>query len=410
LKPRFAAALTLLAALAAAPALALEWVPIGGITALGGLHTFDGQSGNFSGNLDAAFAPAMSLNDQWSLLPSARAVYEGTRQINDVLGTGTVAQQSAETRLGLRAVYGDPASRWRFKPTATYDVEMLKETPDENWGQGLFDQRRLTLGGEVELLTDDPHSLRAGANWFTVDYPNYTTLESQAALQYQGQSLARELVGAQALNRQGYQFSLAGDAALGQRLIGEGKASVVWSNFPHQPVIDEGGQFETQYRQDVMTDLSFAARMPHDWNADLRALGALELGLTANSSNQNGYDATRGQFLPGFYDYVEWRAVPSATLIVGPVRRPVTVTLKLGWRLRQYDHRPPQDSTGAYGAGSLASTEWSGGLTLSYPMAKRLSLVFDLERASASSNQQFQAFYQYSYEATTAMAGVRWDW
>ena len=394
----------------AAPVRSLDWVPIGGITALGGLHTFDGQSGNFSGNLDAVFAPALRLSDDWALLPSARGVYEGTRQLNDVLGTATVAQQSAETRLGVRGVYGDPASRWRFKPTATYDVELLKETPEENWGQGLFDQRRVTVGGEVELLTDEPHSVRAGADWFAVDYPNYTTLESQAALQFQGQSLARELVGDKVLNREGYQFSLAGDAALGQRLVGEGKASVVWSNFPHQPIIDEGGQFETQYRQDVMTDISLAARMPHAWNADLRALGALEFGLTANSSNQNGYDATRGQFLPGFYDYIEWRAVPSVTLIVGPVRRPVTATLKVGWKLRQYDHRPPQDSTGAYGSGSLSSTEWSGGLSLSYPMARRLSLVFDLERASASSNQQFQAFYQYSYEATTALAGVRWEW
>lgn len=407
---RFAAVLLLIAAWLPASVRALEWIPIGGITALGGLHTFDGQSGNFSGNLDTTFAPAVRVNDDWGLLPSARAVYEGTRQLNDVLGTATVAQQSAEARLGMRGVYGDPASRWRFKPTMSYDVELLKETPAENWGQGLFDQRRLTVGGEVELLTDEPHSIRAGAYWFTVDYPNYTTLESQAALQFQGQSLARELVGDKALNRQGYQFSLAGDAELGRRLIGEAKAAVVVSDFPHQPLIDEGGQFEAQNRQDVLTDLSFALRMPHEWNADLRALGAVEFGVTANSSNQNGYDATRGQFLPGFYDYAEWRAVPTATLIVGPVRRPVTVTLKLGWKLRQYDHRPPQDSTGAYGSGSLSSTEWSGGLSLSYPMAKRLSLVFDLERASASSNQQFQAFYQYSYQATTALAGVRWDW
>jgi hypothetical protein len=29
---------------------------------------------------------------------------------------------------------------------------------------------------------------------------------------------------------------------------------------------------------------------------------------------------------------------------------------------------------------------------------------------SVTSNQQFQAFYQYSYEATTALAGVRWEW
>ena len=396
--------------LCALPASALEWVPIGGITALGGLHTFNGASGGFTGNLDAAFAPALRLSDDWSLLPSARGVYEGTRRLTDVLGTATAAQQSVELRAGTRAVYGDPASRWRFKPDLSYDVQFLKETPDEIWGQGLFDQRRLTVGGEVELLTDEPHSVRAGADWFTVDYPNYTSLESQAALQFAGRPLARELVGDSVLNREGYQFNLAGDAALGSRLIGEAKAGVVWSRFPRQHLVDEGGQLTADTRSDVLTDLSFALRMPHDWNADLRALGGLELGLTANSSNQNGYDASRGQFLPGFYDWLEWRAAPSATLIVGPVRRPVTATLTLGWKRRSYVHRPPQSPTGAYGAGSLASTEWSGGLSLSYPMAARLSLIFDLERASASSNQDFQAFYRYSYQATTALAGVRWDW
>ena len=252
--------------------------------------------------------------------------------------------------------------------------------------------------------------MRFAADWFSVSYPNYTSLESQAAQQFSGQSLARELVGDRVLDREGYQFALSGDAALGSRFVGEGKAAVVWSRFDHQPVVDEGGQFGTETRQDVLTDVSFTVRMPHEWNADLRALGSLELGLTANSSNQNGYDATRGQFLPGFYDFVEWRAAPSATLIVGPVRRPVSATLKLGWKRRQYAHRPPQDSTGAYGSGYLASTEWSGGLSLSYPMTRRLSLIFDFERASAGSNQDFQAFYRYSYQATTALAGVRWEW
>jgi hypothetical protein len=400
----------LLALVAAARARALEWVPIGAVTALGGLHTFDGSSGGFTGNVDAAFAPALRLSDEWALLPSARGAYQGTRRLTDVLGTATVSQQSLEGRVGARAVYGDPASRWRFKPSLSYDTELLKETPDEAWGQGLFDQRRITVGGEVELLTDEPHSLRAGVDWFKVAYPNYTSLESQAALQFAGRPLARELVGDSVLDREGYRFSLAGDAALGRRLEGEAKAGVVWSRFARQRVVDEGGQLTADTRSDVLTDLSLALRMPHEWNADLRALGGLEVGLTANSSNQNGYDASRGRFLPGFYDWLEWRAAPSATLIVGPVRRPVTATLKLGWKRRSYVHRPPQSATGAYGSGTLSSTEWSGGLSLAYPMTGRLSLIFDLERASASANQDFQAFYRYSYQATTALAGVRWDW
>ncbi len=396
--------------LCAAAARAYEWTPIGEVTALGGLHSFNGTSGAFSGNLDAAFAPAVKLSDEWSLLPSARGEFEGSRPLTDALGTATPNQQRAEARVGIRALYARPGSPWRFKPGLSYDAELLKETTDEGWGQGLFDTRRVSVGGEIERLTDDEHSVRLSAGWFTVSYPNYTTLESQAALQFQGQSLSRELVGDHALDREGYQFALSGDGALGSRAVGTARATAVWSRFGQQHIIDEGGQFTSDTRQDVLLDFAFTARMPHEWNADLRALGSLELGVLANTSNQNGYDATRGRFMPGFYDFYEWRAVPTATLIVGPVRRPVTVGLHVGLKERVYEHRAPQSATGAYGDGHLTSAEWSGGLSLSYPMARRLSLQFSLDRASASSNTDFQPFYRYSYETTTALAGVKWEW
>lgn len=396
--------------LGAVPAGAVEWTPLGQLDALGGMHSFNGDRGSFSGNLDGTFAPALRFSDSWAVLPSVRAEYDGTRRLTDVLGTGTPAEQRAEGRVGVLGVWGSSASRWRLKPSVSYDAEALKETRDEAWGRGLFDQQRLTVGAEAEYLTDEPHSLRLGADWFRVTYPNYSTLESQAAFLYQGRSLSRELVGEHALDRTGYQFSAAGDAALGSRLEAEGRAAAVWSSFPQQRLVDEGGQFKLDTRQDIFLDAAFSIRMPHEWNADRRALGAFELGVTANKSNQNGYDATRGRFMAGFYDFVEWRASPSLTVILGPVRRPVRATFKLGWKRRGYPHRRAQDATGAYRADALSTEELSGGLSVTYPMARRLSLLFEAERASARSNQDFQPFYRYSYQATTAMAGVRWDW
>ncbi len=405
---RLAAAVLLAAA--AVPARALDWTPLGGITALGGLHAFDGDRGAFTGNADAVFAPAAPLTGNWSLLPSVRGTYEGTRRLTDVLGTATPAQERAAGRLGLRSVWASPRSRWRFKPFADYEIELLKETRDEAWGRGLFDQRRWSVGGEVEYLTRAPYSVRGGAAWFEAAFPNYLSLESQAALQFQGRSLARELVGDRVLDRQGWQFFLSGDAPLGSRVIGTGEVSTVWSKFPRQTIVGQDGQLSARTREDVLADASFSARMPHEWNADLRALGALTLGVTANSSNQNGYDASLGRFQPGFYDFYELRAAPSATLFVGPRKRPVKATLTVGWRRREYPHRAPQDGNGAYGSGTLGTTEWTLGAALSYPMSPRLSLLFDLQRASASSNQRFQQFYRYAYQATTALAGVRWDW
>ena len=403
-------ALILIVMLCASSATAYEWAMLGGISALGGMNSFNGARGSFTGNLDGTIAPAVRLNSEWALLPSAVVGYQGTRPLTDVLGTATVNQQSVEARLGLRAIYARASSRWRFKPHILYGVDLLKETTDENWGQGLFDHRRQSVGLEIERMGDDASSLRGCVDWFNEVYPNYTSLESQAAMQFQGLSLARELVGDRLLDHSGYQFSLAGDRSLGARAVGTAKLAVVWSRFDQQHVIDEGGQFERATRQDILTDLALTARMPHEWNADLRAFGALEFGLTANSSNQNGYDATRGRFNPGFYDFLEWRAVPAASLTIGPPRRPVTLTARLSVKNRRYPHRAPQNSTGAYGSGSLQTTEMGGGLALSYPMAQRLKLLFSIDRVTSSSNQEFQEFYRYSYQSTTALAGVRWDW
>lgn len=401
--------LLLLAALAAAPARALEWTPIGSVQALGGFHSFNGDRGALSGNVDAVFAPAARIDEDWSLLPSARASFEGARRVVDVLGTATPAQERAEFKAGVRAVWASPLSRWRLKPGFSYKTTFLRETKDEDWGKGLFDERLLTVGGEAELLTVEPHSARASLDWFTASYPNYTTLESQAALQFMGQPLARELVGDHALDRDGFRLGLAFDAPAGERVRLDAGFSTVWSRYAQQNVIGDDGQFEGDGREDFLTSFTAAARMPHEWNADLRALGSLTFGAGFLASNQNGYDATRGRFLPKFYDYRELSVAPAARLLFGPEREPVTLDLGVAWRRRVYSRRPPQDGTGAYQGGSLSSTEWTVTATAAYPVARHFSVVVAVERASASSNQRFERYYRYAYEATSVLSGVRWD-
>lgn len=396
--------------LLAAPARALEWQPIAGVQALGGAHFFRGETGSVSGNADAVFAAAIRKSEKWSLLPSMRSSYEGTRRVTDVLGTATPAQARMEHKAAFRAVWADPASRWRLKPGASYKLSFLKETADESWGGGLFDERLWTVGAEAELLTREPHSIRASLDWFDASYPNYTSLESQAALQFAGQPLARELVGDKVLDRGGLRAGVAFDMPAGERVRLDAGLSTVWSRYGSQRIVDEGGQFEDQARQDFLTSLALVARMPHEWNADLRALGSLSLGLGVMSSNQNGYDATRGRFLPAFYDYRELSISPAVKLLVGPARAPVSVDVSVGWRRRTYGGRPAQDESGAYSGGPLSTKEWTAAGTLTYPIVKRFSLVFTLERASARSNQRFERYYRYAYEATSALAGFRWDW
>lgn len=404
--------LLLLVALAimAAPAGAIEMTPIAGIQALGGVHLFRGDRGSLSGNADAVFAPAIRLNETWSLLPSVRSTYEGTRRVADVLGTATPAQERMTHKLAFRAVWADPASRWRLKPGMSYQASFLNETRDEAWGRGLFDERLWTIGAEAEFLTREPHSIRASIDWFDASYPNYTSLESQAALQFAGRPLARELVGDRILDRSGARLGLAFDMPAGERVRLESALSTVWSRYSAQKVVNDAGQFDDVGREDFLTSLSFAARMPHEWNADLRALGSLTLGLGVLASNQNGYDASRGKFLAKFYDYRELSVTPAVKILIGAPREPVSVDLSLGWRRRSYPNRQAQDGSGAYNGGALSTTELTFAGTLTYPIVKRFSLVFTLERASAVSNQRYERFYRYAYEATSALAGFRWDW
>lgn len=401
--------LVLSALLTAAAAGAVEWTPIAGFQALGGAHSFRGQRGQLSGNADAVFAPAIRLNDSWSLLPSLRSTYEGTRRVNDALGASTPLMERMDHKAAFRAVWSDPASRWRIKPGLSYKLSFLKETRDEKWGGGLFDERLWTAGVEAEYLTRDPHSVRVSLDWFSATAPNYTTLESQAALQFSGQPLARELVGDRILDRDGARLGAAFDLPVGERVRADAGLSTVWSRYGRQRLVNEAGQFDPDRREDFLTSIHAAARMPHDWNADLRALGSLTVGVSFLASNQNGYDASRGKFQSRFYDYREVSVRPAVTVLVGAARETVSVDLSLGWRRRSYLNRRAQDASGADGA-PLTATEWSAAATLTYPVAPRFSLVFTLERASASSNQRLERFYRYAYEATSALAGFRWDW
>jgi hypothetical protein len=397
-------------AIAAAPAGAIEMTPIAGVQALGGVHFFRGEKGSLSGNADAVFAPAIRWDERWFLLPSVRSTYEGTRRVTDVLGTATPAQERMEHKVAFRAVWADPTSRWRLKPGLSYKLGFLKETADESWGGGLFDERLWTIGAEAEFLTREPHSIRASVDWFDASYPNYTSLESRAALTFAGQPVARELVGDRVLDRSGARLGAAFDMPLGERVRLDAGLSTVWSRYGSQKVVNDAGQFDDADRTDFLTSFSATARMPHEWNADLSALGSLTLGVSALSSNQNGYDATRGRFLGKFYDYREVSLTPAVRVLVGPARAPVSADLAVGWRRRTYGGRPAQDATGAYGGGPLSTTEWTVAGTLTYPIVRRFSLVFTLERASARSNQSFERYYRYSYEATSALAGFRWDW
>jgi len=396
-------------ALCAAPGAALEVDPIYRMQVLGGQYFFAGEKGNLSGNASALAAPALRFDDRWALLPAAQASYQGTKQVVDLVGAGTLFQEQMDYRGSARLVWSPEGSPWRLKPFFSYKYELHKETKDERWGSGLFDYQKWCLGAEAEYLWRDPFSWRFGVDYYETNFPNYSSLESRAALQFQGQSLAREMVGDKVLNNQNLALRLAVNGPATERLVLEASLGTTYRHFPQQRVVDSVGNLTGAAREDFYNVATLAARMPAELNRDLRVLGGLELGYSYNASNQNNYDAANTRYNPYYYNYGEWRVGPSLQLSAGPQgpgSRPMTLNLSASWRRRRYPYRTAQDAAGVYDGSVLRITGWTLDAALQYPMARNFSLTLDVQYGQAGSNQMFEQFYRYNYKVTDYLFGI----
>jgi hypothetical protein len=232
-------------------------------------------------------------------------------------------------------------------------------------------------------------------------------------LLFQGQSLARELVGDHVLDSQNVAASVAVDGPVQERVVMQGSLSVTYRNFPQQPVVDSVGDLTADTRKDVYTTARLTARMPAELNRDLRLLGAFELSYSYNSSNQNDYDAANVYYTPYFYNYGEWRVGPSLKFLAGPQgpgSRPMVLDLSGSLSRRDYPYRTAQDSNGVYDNGPLRSTGWTLDAALNYPMLRHWSLVLEAQYGGATSNQSFEQFYRYNYTVADYLFGVSYEY
>ena len=159
-----------------------------------------------------------------------------------------------------------------------------------------------------------------------------------------------------------------------------------------------------------MTSAACSARLPLEITPRARLSAALSIGFTDTVSNQGSYDAGNARFLPGFYNFTEYSAGPELRLSLGDEREPIALSLAGSFSHRRYPNRPAQDGAGAYGAQTLYQRNWTISTTLSYPMAPRLRLLFNLQAGKASSNQGFEQFYSYNYSATNYLMGFSYEY
>jgi len=376
---------------------AIEVKPVINAQLLGGQYFYNNEE-NALGALASLYAsPYLKFNDRWSLVPLYSGNYRGTKQAQDLIGGGTLFQDSQSHVFSVKGIRSF-ANGWKAKAITSYGWEWLRETTDEDWTKGLYDSRRLSLGTEAEYSWSPEQSVRMAYDYYRIRFPNYVSLESQS-----GAALGRELNQPNVLDNVNHLFTVAGQV----RVIGGGLVEPSISHtlraFGDQHVVVASGDLSSATRDDQITTFGLQGTWPIWHGEENQLLGGLGYGWTRQSSNQNSYDAQKLVFRPSFYDSNTHSLNTRWTLMGGDV--PWSVSFYGALSRQAYSDRLIQNGEGLYGTDKthvdVATLSW----TVGYPIAKGFQLTANVYATWSDSNNTYTQAYQYHYHTTGYLAG-----
>jgi hypothetical protein len=394
----------LLALGVAVPLGAAEIVPMGDFRFLGGQYFFDNTPSSLSGNLSFTMVPAIKFSSRFSLIPTYLGSYRGSKEVNDLIGGGTLFQDEQNHLLSLKGVYAvTPA--FKLKLGASYRVELLRETRDETWGKGLFDYRKLNFGVETEYAYSREHAVRLGVDLFTLDFPNYESLESSVT----ASGLGRELAGKSTLDCNNTMATVQFNDSFG-RLKTELRGTLTAKDYPDQPLVLSDNSLSKEKRQDACTAFGLVLLYPFEKAAgDISIIPSLDCQLVLNDSTQAHYDANKYTYIADYYDYSYLMAGPSFTLLFG--KNPWALTLGAACGRKDYKTRPVQDADGDYAARGekIYVNELVYSLGAVYPLPGGLKLRVTGNFVDASSNMKYEKTFAYNYRSANYLFGFSYE-
>ncbi|HRY29672.1 MAG TPA: hypothetical protein P5079_06495, partial [Elusimicrobiota bacterium] len=282
-------------------------------------------------------------------------------------------------------------------------AEFLRETKDENWGDGLFDYRKYTGGVETEYSYSRQIGGRFAYDFYTLDFPNYRSLESS-----QDSTLARELAGQDVLNSNNHLFTLSGWAPLPSAVRMELTAYYNRRDYGEQPVVDASGSLTGTDRSD--TNLTAAVDFARPWalGDSVRLVSGLQVGYAATDSNQNRYDARKTVFLRDYYDYTQMSVGPQIT--AGLANLPWMLTASGNYSVRNYSDRPIQDANGDYLSADTEVTNITTSLGMTYALNRNFKARAVATLGWSDSNQKYEKVFVYNYKIANYLFGFSYEY
>lgn len=379
---------------------AVEMKPVINAQILGGQYFYNGASNAFGAMASLAASPYLKFNDRWSLVPLYSGNYKGTKQVADLIGGGTLFQDSQDHMVSLKGIRSFE-NGWKAKAVAGYGQEFLRETRDENWGSGLYDNRRLSAGAEAEYSWAKDRWALLRYDFYQIHFPNYVSLESQ-----QSSNLGRELNQPDVLDTTNHAFGIGSQLGLPGSGLLEVNAGLTLRDYPQQHLVDGSGALASSTREDRVHQATLRGTWPLLSQDTWRLFSTLGYRWTRLYSNQNNYDASVTVFNPNYYGYQTHALHSDWTLLCGEA--PWTFRLSATVARQGYANRLVQDASGTYGTDKTEVDSASIGFTAAYPIAKNFELVGSLAHGWNDSNNTFSRVYQYHYNTATYLMGFKY--
>ncbi|MFC2061635.1 hypothetical protein ACFLUV_03910 [Elusimicrobiota bacterium] len=340
--------------------------PVANITLAGGQYFLDEEKSSFGGNSSIYYSPVVNFSETNALVPVFNIDYSGTRNVQDLVGGGTLTRQTAD--VGATIKYVRVFEDLKVKTRVGWKRSLINETEDEKWNRGLFDYDRLLFGVGVQKPVFG-HGLSLSADYYTVSFPNYSSLiyeeEYETSIDTETYTEISNNAGEDVLDYQNTAITLEVSKNYTDKFNAFYSYRLDTRPYKDQTIVQNDGSFSAEKRKDTINTLALGVAYRVS-----RVKVGLENEVHMNRSNQNSYDANATKFNKDFYSYNSVEFSPLLTFYLGSGERLSRLGFWWSIEFKRYNERLAQDVSASYTSDKVRQTDNGFGLSYSYPLFK----------------------------------------
>lgn len=387
-------------------AFALEtdpWIVVLEGEALAGYSEISGRDGEFSSVDSWLVSPTLKMNDNLYWINVYNGEFNRSAQVvaQEEGGRQTETTQGHHLSTSLKYKVNEV---WSLRPMFFADWIFVNETDDEDFSEGLYDYE--DVGGGLESAWEFSRAssrqdeMRLGFRYVDREYPNYRSLLSlfdpNGALETDEKDL------------EGYKFNLGYDSRSKDAWSWGLEGIFFYKDYTDKKTINNNGIRTSDTREDFVEYVNVFVSHPIDQEWTFMLDGQ----FVFSDSNLDFYDThnTLGladdDLIGDYFDYYSFRVSPSFTYSrLWDKDRRFLFRIDYTFYSLNYPDRRAQNPLGRYLDEEQRDTQHTVSARVSVPVTANLSWVASGSYTTASSNQEYEAFYLYDYDLWTAVTG-----